>query len=89
MPDPVISGADLAAGNGPRVEADFFAGDPADRGGARVGVVNWDHDKQADIAVGSGAGPRVAVYTGAGLDAKEPQPAVEFDAFAGTGVYVG
>jgi hypothetical protein len=84
----VISGADLAAGN-VRVEADFFAGDPADRGGARVGVVNWDHDKQADIVTGSGAGPRVAVYTGAGLDTTTPKPAVEFDAFASGGVYVG
>ena len=49
--------------------ADFFSGDPAERGGVRVTVKNVDGDAKSDIVTGSGEGSvgDVRVYRGAAL----------------------
>jgi hypothetical protein len=78
---------DLAAGGTARL-VDYFAGDPANRGGVRVAVKDLDGDGTDDLVTGAGAGAgdRVTTYPGGrepaglGLDA--------FDGFAG-GVFVG
>ncbi|MBX9622664.1 MAG: FG-GAP-like repeat-containing protein [Gemmataceae bacterium] len=52
--------------------ADVMAfGDPVFRGGSRVAMADVNRDGAADLVVGAGTGggPRVAVYTGAGLAA--------------------
>jgi len=69
----VYSGRLLAAGDGPREVASFFAGEPADRGGARVVAADLDGDGRAEVTAGAGAGvwPLVGVYdplTGARRD---------------------
>jgi hypothetical protein len=74
--------------------ANFFAGDPTNRGGLRVAARDVDADGRADLLAGSGAGAgsRTTVYAGrtvtpAGL----PPEAAAFDAFPGFGggVFVG
>ncbi len=72
----------------------FFAGDPNNRGGVRVGAKNLDGDSRADLVTGAGenAGSRVGAYTGAALAAGGvPSALRDFDAFAGFGggVFVG
>jgi hypothetical protein len=87
----VISGADLAAGRGIRSVADFYAADPNERVGARVGVTKIDSDGKADVLTGT-AGAGVTVYTGAQVTETEvPAAILKFPAFAGVpgGVYVG
>ncbi|MBN9519940.1 VCBS repeat-containing protein [bacterium] len=97
----VLSGALVSAGNVAGAQAstvaNFFVGnDTADRGGARVGVVDADGDGRADIAVGSGAGApaRVRVYLAPTITpAGEPTPFQDLTPFGGAvlldGVYVG
>jgi hypothetical protein len=73
--------------------ADFFAGDPALRGGVRV--LLRDADGRADLVTGSGEGEpsRVRVYRSANLLAN-PSPASDqdldpFGAVLADGVFVG
>ncbi|OWK36574.1 beta strand repeat-containing protein [Fimbriiglobus ruber] len=86
LDDPSVAGAGIA---------DFFAGDPSNRGGIRVTVKNLDGDTKADLVVGdgTGAGSTVTSYTGAAIAASGSSPAsgLSFDAFPGFtgGVFVG
>jgi uncharacterized delta-60 repeat protein/uncharacterized repeat protein (TIGR01451 family) len=91
-----FSAADLIASGGGTLTpvANFFAGDPNNRGGVRLAVKNLDGDTRADLVVGSGtgAGSRVTAYQGKSVSAAgTPPPALDFDAFAGFtgGVFVG
>lgn len=75
--------------------ANFFAGDPENRGGVRVSVKELDGDSRADILVGlgTGAGSRVTAYAGTSVVAEaEPTELFAFDAFDAPptgGIYVG
>ena len=73
--------------------ADFFAGDPNNRGGVRLAAKDLDGDNQADLVVGSGqgAGSHVTAYYGKVLASGGTQSATDFDAFPGFGggVFVG
>jgi len=62
----VVSGAALAAGKTNVALADFFAGDPNARAGARVAVAKLDGDARADLLVGS-PGADVGLYYGVDL----------------------
>ncbi|OWK39888.1 beta strand repeat-containing protein [Fimbriiglobus ruber] len=86
LDDSTVSGAGLA---------DFFAGDPTNRGGVRVGIADLDASNQAGLVVGSGtgAGTTVTTYTGKAILADAGAPTSDFalDAFPGFsgGVFVG
>jgi hypothetical protein len=74
--------------------ANFFGGDPDNRGGIRIAVKDLDDDNKADLIVGSGtgAGARVTAYLGKNIGPTGIPP-VEFDfeafsRFVG-GVFVG
>jgi hypothetical protein len=74
--------------------ANFFAGNPDNRGGVRVTVADFDGDDRADILVGDGlgAGSRITGYRGAEIAPDgQPPAARELDAFPGFtgGVFVG
>ena len=90
----ILSGSDLKAGttSGPAL-ANFFAGDPANRGGVRVAVRHLDADARGDLVAGSGAGAgtRVTAYLGSALSpTAAPAEFKSLDAFTGTnGVFVG
>ena len=91
-----LSGRDLSAGKlaSPTALANFFGGDPANRGGVRVAVKDLDGDTRADLVVGSGtgAGSQVTAYAGKAIaPAGTPAAAMDFDAFPGFtgGVFVG
>lgn len=76
------------------LRANFFAGDPANRGGVRVAARDLDGDDRDDLVVGAGtgAGSRVTAYAGRSIAADGTPPAAsEFDAFDGFagGVFVG
>jgi hypothetical protein len=87
----IRSGADLTDGS--RVLANFFAGNPDNRGGIRVGVQDLDGDGRADLTVGdgAGAGSRVTGYSGSSLANGTAPEALAFDAAPGFtgGVFVG
>jgi hypothetical protein len=87
----VISGAELAAGKGPVVTADFFAGSPDARGGARVGVVDMDGDGLADVVTSTSDSSNVSVYSGASIAANAAAPIEQFAVFPDVagGVFVG
>ena len=72
--------------------ANFFGGDPANRGGVRVAVKDLDGDEFADLVTGAGtrAGSRVTAYPGRTVRSA-PAPVFDFDAFPGFtgGVFVG
>ncbi len=75
----------------PRVVADFFAGDPADRRGVTVAVADLDGDAAADVVTGNNSTGRVTTYLGAKLAAgvaAADKSLVPFGAFQG-GVFVG
>ena len=75
-----LSGRDLAAGNpNPAVVANFFAGDPNNRGGVRVAVKDLDGDRFADLvaAPGPGGGSVVTAYAGKSV-APSGTPPVQF-----------
>lgn len=74
--------------------ANFFAGDPANRGGVRLAVKNLDADARADLVAGAGmhAASRVTAYLGKSLvGSGNPVPSYDVDAFPGltSGVFVG
>jgi hypothetical protein len=101
----VVAGA--GPGGGPRVlalsgkglltgaqtpRANFFAGDPAGRGGVRVAMRDLDGDGRSDLVAGGGSGSRVTGYAGAAVPADGAPPELfAIDAFPGTtsGVFVG
>jgi hypothetical protein len=91
-----LSGADLAARNleSPAVLANFFAGEPDARGGARVAARDLDGDGRDDLVVGAGvgAGSRVVGYRAADFAGRGAAPEAfaldAFPEFAG-GVFVG
>src|SRR5438067_4490094 len=81
-----FSARDLIASGGGTLTplANFFGGDPDNRGGVRVAVKDLDGDDRADLVVGagSGAGSRVTAYLGKTIaPAGTPAAAFEFDAF--------
>jgi hypothetical protein len=74
--------------------ANFFGGNPDNRGGIRVVARNLDGDNLADLVVGdgTGAGSRVTGYLGKNIRlGQTPAEAFAFDAYPGFagGVYVG
>ncbi len=88
-----LSGKDLVAGRRTQL-ANFFAGDPAGRGGVRVAGKDLDADGFADIVAGSGegSGSHVTAYIGAQTRPDGiPPTKLSFDAFPGFdgGVFVG
>lgn len=75
----VLSGKDLLGGD-QKVLADFFAGDPSDRGGVRVAAKNLMDDNRADLI--TAVGGRVAAFAGKSLNpGGAPRGAGEFDPF--------
>jgi Ca2+-binding RTX toxin-like protein len=89
----VLSGQQLSSGS-QQTLANFFAGDPAQRGGIRVAVANLDNDNRADMVVGSGSGPQALLtgYTGKDFPlAGVPPVRFTVDAFPefDSGVFVG
>ena len=84
--DQLVGGAEV--GN-------FFAGDPALRGGVRVLLRDVDGDGKADLTVGSGEGEpgRVTVYAATSLTQPSPTVMRTQVLFGGDplldGVYVG
>jgi hypothetical protein len=87
-----FDGAALLA-NTQTVVANFFAGDPNNRGGVPVGVKQLTADDAADILAGAGAtgGAKVTAYNGESLLKGNADPLHQFDAFPGFlgGVFVG
>ena len=88
-----LDGAALVAGNSVPV-ADFFAGDPATRGGARVAVKDLDGDRFADLVVGTGARTAATVsrYLGSTITPSGTPPLFEDPLDMGddaSGVFVG
>jgi large repetitive protein len=88
-----FDGASLLA-NQQTIVANFFGGDPNNRGGVRIAVKDLDGDNRADLitGAGTGAGSRLTAYYGKNIiGAAQPPVAFEFDAFAGFqgGVFVG
>jgi hypothetical protein len=88
----VLGGADLAAGNlaDPAPLANFFAGNPDNRGGVRVAVRDVGGTPDLLVGDGTGAGSEVTAYRGAALASGSPVT-FQLDAFPGFtgGVYVG
>jgi hypothetical protein len=88
-----LSGRDLLSGVQTQV-ANFFAGDPANRGGVRVTAKDLDGDTKTDLVTGAGTGggSRVTGYLGVNmLPDGAPPELFGFDAFPGFagGVFVG
>jgi hypothetical protein len=73
--------------------ANFFAGDPKNRGGVRVAVKNLDDDRYADVVTGAGesGGSRITSYLGKNLAIGAATEEYGFDVFPGFtgGVFVG
>jgi hypothetical protein len=92
----VFSAADLLSSGGATLTplANFFGGDPNNRGGIRLTVKDLDGDNKADLVVssGEGAGSHVTAYLGKNIPTiGTPSAALDFDAFPGFsgGVFVG
>jgi hypothetical protein len=89
----VLSGASLTGGNlsSPNVLANFFAGDPNNRGGAHVAVKDLSNDGSSDLVVGDGDSTQVTGYTGKSLLHGNPNKVYDFEAESGAsgGVFVG
>ncbi len=89
-----LDGKSLLGGNAQTEVANFFAGDPANRGGVRLAVKDLDGDGRADLLTGAGpgGGSRVTAYAGKSIAANGTPPELfAFDAqpgFSG-GVFVG
>jgi hypothetical protein len=90
-----LSGADLLRVPAPRarVLANFFAGDPANRGGVNLATKNLNGDRFSDLLTGPGVGVPavVSAYNGATLANANPSELFSLDPFPGFngGVYVG
>ncbi len=86
----VFGGAQLLADTPTRV-ADFFAGDPSNRGGVPVAVKDLDGDARADVVAGSGPGGPALVFGYSGQTEGTLPELFSFDAFPGDagGVSVG
>jgi len=90
-----LSGRDLAAGAPqPATLANFFAGDPAQRGGVRVAAKDLDGDRLADLVVapGPGGGTAATAYAGKAVPADGTPPTLfRYDdpMFGTTGAFVG
>jgi sugar lactone lactonase YvrE len=94
----IFDGASLLAQTAtsvPTLAADFFAGDPTDRGGIRVAVKSLAGGKFADLITGDGeqSGRQVRLYVGQFLTGSNPPSGVIDDGgnlpgYAG-GVFVG
>ena len=87
------SGKDLIA-NQYVEKANFFGGDPNNRGGIHLATRNLDGDARADLIVGTGDGApsRVNAYLGKNIRLGiTPPTALDFDPFNGFtgGVFVG
>jgi hypothetical protein len=88
----VVSGKELVTAGRFDVLTDFFAGNPDDRGGARVATATVTRTGPADIITGTPSGSRAHVYAApAALSGPLPTPAlwVEPDLGALAGVFVG
>ena len=88
-----LSGQDLI-GNKQTQVANFFAGDPNNRGGIRITVKNVDGDSRADLITGAGdnAGSQVNVYLGSTITRDNTPPSSQaLQGIAGfnNGVFVG
>lgn len=68
--------------------ANFFAGNPDDRGGVRVSVKDLDGDDRADLVTGQGTGSQVNGYLGNSI-ATTPTPLFSFVALESNGAFVG
>jgi hypothetical protein len=89
----VAGGVDLMGNSQNLVLANFFAGNPDNRQGARVAAKNLDGDLFADIVTGDGqsVGGRTNTYLGSTLVTGVTTPNTTFEAFPGFsgGVFVG
>jgi len=75
----VFDGNDLILGVGRRLVNDFFAYDPAFRGGVYVAAGDVDGDGFADIITGAGLGsPHITVFSGLSLLLENPTPIASF-----------
>lgn len=88
-----LSGADILNGMETPL-ANFFAGDPENRGGVRLTAKNLDGDDLADLVVGAGngAGTQLTRYLGKDITPNGTPPEHgSFDAFPGftDGIFVG
>jgi hypothetical protein len=86
-----LDGRELMAGTRATV-ADFFAGDPSNRGGVRVAALDLDGDTRGDIVTGAGQGGLVAVYASRDLIAGGHPPPWLTTLLPGDfpdGIYVG
>lgn len=87
----LLTGGTVAAMN--NLIANFFAGDPNNRGGVRVTTKNLDGDRNAELITGAGegGGSGVTVYRGSSLASGAADALYSFDALPGYlgGVYVG
>jgi hypothetical protein len=86
----IFSGQDLTW-HRERVMSEFYAADPSQRDGVKVGVSMLDSDGKADLLVGT-AGGRVSVINGATISTQaNPALTLSFAAFNGlnSGLYVG
>jgi hypothetical protein len=90
----VFSGKGLLGGQ-QIVLANFFGGDPNNRGGVHVAVKNLDGDNKADLVIGGGDGsaPLVTSYLGKNIGASGTPPSQfslnAFDPSFTGGVFVG
>jgi hypothetical protein len=71
--------------------ANFFAGDPNNRGGVTVAAKDLESNTDADVVTGDGGGSTVTAYAGADLSKGQINPLYTLDADPGYtgGVYVG
>ena len=71
--------------------ANFFAGDPNNRGGVTVAAKDLLNGTDADVVTGDGGGSTVTAYSGAALSQGQTNPLYTLDVDPGYtgGVYVG
>ena len=89
-----FSGSSLVSPGILKSIADFYAGDPNNRGGIRVAVKNLDGDNKVDLVTGAGSGDGSAVTTYSAtalLSGPNPAALSSFNALSGLdgGVFVG
>lgn len=72
----ILDGGTVTSGSPERLVPDFFAFAPTDRMGVNVAVGDIDRDGRADVFVapGSGGGPNVVVFAGAGFESDPAGP---------------